>query len=151
VLGVSAATVLRWTRSGDLPALRLPGGGIRFREGALEEWLNVRATPADTLSGHGRRRVKRQADSAGDRLHAADTAWTGLPTGSRQVGIAVLRCRRKRSRKSPFPTKSAALAHYREVIEPQLRGEHPATPDLTLDLPGASCGGRARAYDHDAA
>jgi excisionase family DNA binding protein len=50
VLGVSAETVLRWTRRGDLPALRLPGGAIRFREGALEEWLNARATPADTLS-----------------------------------------------------------------------------------------------------
>lgn len=49
VLGVSAETVLRWTRRGDLPALRLPGGAIRFREGTLEEWLNARATPADTL------------------------------------------------------------------------------------------------------
>jgi integrase len=39
----------------------------------------------------------------------------------------------KRCRKSPFPTKSTALAHYRDVIEPQLRGEHPATPDLTLE------------------
>ena len=29
----------------------------------------------------------------------------------------------KRRRKSPFPSKSAALAHYRDVIEPQLRGE----------------------------
>jgi len=30
-----------------------------------------------------------------------------------------------RRRKSPFPTKSAALAHYRDVIEPTLRGEAP--------------------------
>lgn len=37
-----------------------------------------------------------------------------------------------RRRKSPFPTKSAALAHYREVIEPQLRGEPLAQPDVTL-------------------
>lgn len=36
-----------------------------------------------------------------------------------------------RRRKSPFPTKSAALAHYREVIEPEVRGEsRPA--DYTL-------------------
>src|SRR4051794_33174417 len=36
-----------------------------------------------------------------------------------------------RRRKSPFPTKHAALRHYREVIEPQLRGEHQSA-DLTL-------------------
>ena len=37
----------------------------------------------------------------------------------------------KRRRKSPFPTKSAALRHYRDVIEPELRGDRP-TRDLTL-------------------
>ncbi len=37
-----------------------------------------------------------------------------------------------RQRKSPFPTKSAALAHYRDIIEPQLRGDAPAAPDVTL-------------------
>jgi integrase len=38
----------------------------------------------------------------------------------------------KRRRKSPFPSKSAALAHYRDLIEPELRGEAPAAPELTL-------------------
>lgn len=37
-----------------------------------------------------------------------------------------------RRRKSPFPSKSAALAHYRQVIEPQLRGEAGSAPDITL-------------------
>src|SRR5262245_41177357 len=37
-----------------------------------------------------------------------------------------------RRRKSPFPSKSAALAHYRDVIEPQLRGEAPSHQELTL-------------------
>src|SRR5215211_7788000 len=37
-----------------------------------------------------------------------------------------------RRRKSPFPTKSAALQHYRDHIEPQLRGEPVARPDMTL-------------------
>src|SRR5215213_9710243 len=37
-----------------------------------------------------------------------------------------------RRRKSPFPTKSAALAWYRDVIEPQLRWERAAAPELTL-------------------
>lgn len=44
LLGVSAETVLRWTRRGDLPAFRLPGGALRYREDALDEWLAERAT-----------------------------------------------------------------------------------------------------------
>jgi integrase len=36
-----------------------------------------------------------------------------------------------RRRKSPFPSKSAALCHFRDVIEPQLRGEAPRR-ELTL-------------------
>jgi excisionase family DNA binding protein len=44
LLGVSTETVLRWTRRGDLPAIRLPGGAIRFREDELDEWLVARAT-----------------------------------------------------------------------------------------------------------
>lgn len=38
----------------------------------------------------------------------------------------------QRRRKSPFATKSAALAHYREHIEPQLLGEPAPLPELTL-------------------
>ena len=46
VLDVSCETVLRWSRRGDLPAIRLPGGAIRFREDVLEAWLCAReATP----------------------------------------------------------------------------------------------------------
>jgi excisionase family DNA binding protein len=45
LLGVSPETVLRWTRRGDLPAIRLPGGAIRFREDDLRGWLEERATP----------------------------------------------------------------------------------------------------------
>ena len=37
-----------------------------------------------------------------------------------------------RRRKSPFPSKSAALAHYRDVIEPHLRGDPVPLPQLTL-------------------
>jgi excisionase family DNA binding protein len=48
LLGVSTETVLRWTRRGQLPAIRLPGGAIRYREGDLESWLAARATVADT-------------------------------------------------------------------------------------------------------
>jgi integrase len=38
----------------------------------------------------------------------------------------------RRRRVSPFPTKSAALKHYRDVIEPRLRGEPEPLPELTL-------------------
>jgi excisionase family DNA binding protein len=44
LLGVSAETVLRWTRRGELPAIRLPGGAIRIREEDLERFLEERAT-----------------------------------------------------------------------------------------------------------
>jgi excisionase family DNA binding protein len=48
-LGVSAETVLRWTRRGDLPGFRLPGGALRFREDDLDQWLALRATLPATL------------------------------------------------------------------------------------------------------
>ena len=38
----------------------------------------------------------------------------------------------ERRRVSPFPSKSAALKHFRDVIEPQLRGESAPLADLTL-------------------
>jgi excisionase family DNA binding protein len=43
-LAVSPETVLRWTRRGELPGLRLPSGAIRYRPADLEEWLGVRST-----------------------------------------------------------------------------------------------------------
>jgi excisionase family DNA binding protein len=57
LLGVSAETILRWTRRGELPAIRLPGGAIRYRENDLEGWLEERATPARGVVEHpaGRR------------------------------------------------------------------------------------------------
>jgi integrase len=52
--------------------------------------------------------------------------------GSGRWGLRYYDAAGGRQRKSPFPTKSAALAHYRDVIEPQLRGEHSQAPDVTL-------------------
>lgn len=43
-LGLSTETVLRWTRRGDLPAIRLPGGALRYLEHDLDDWLAHRAT-----------------------------------------------------------------------------------------------------------
>ena len=45
-LNVSAHSVLRWARRGDLPAFKLPGGAIRYRRDELEAWLESRATRA---------------------------------------------------------------------------------------------------------
>jgi len=44
LLGMSSETVLRWVRRGEMPATRLPGGVIRFRQDDLEAWLEERAT-----------------------------------------------------------------------------------------------------------
>jgi excisionase family DNA binding protein len=44
MLSVSAETVLRWTRRGELSAFRLPGGAIRYDAAELERWLGEHAT-----------------------------------------------------------------------------------------------------------
>jgi len=44
LLGVSAETVLRWTRRGRLPGFRLPGGALRYRPDAIDAWLDEHAT-----------------------------------------------------------------------------------------------------------
>ena len=46
-LGVCTETVLRWTRAGNLPAFRLPGGALRYREDDLLRWLEDRQVKED--------------------------------------------------------------------------------------------------------
>ncbi len=48
IICVSTETVLRWTRRGELPAIRLTSGALRYREAELEAWLAARSTGADT-------------------------------------------------------------------------------------------------------
>jgi excisionase family DNA binding protein len=43
-LGVSPETVLRWTRARKVPAVRLPGGALRYREEAIEAWIKGQET-----------------------------------------------------------------------------------------------------------
>ena len=52
--------------------------------------------------------------------------------GPNRWGLRFYDAAGKRRRKSPFPSKSAALAYYRDVIEPGLRGEEPAPAESTL-------------------
>jgi excisionase family DNA binding protein len=48
MLGVSAETILRWTRRGELSAIRLPSGQIRYREEEIDGWLAERTTVTTT-------------------------------------------------------------------------------------------------------
>jgi excisionase family DNA binding protein len=45
-LGVSTGALLRWTRAGKVPAVKLPSGAVRYRPGELEVWLDAHATAA---------------------------------------------------------------------------------------------------------
>ena len=65
-LGVSAETVLRWTRRGEVPALRLPSGAIRYRPAQIEEWLAARQLQNDSdPAGNNRAGVRNLADAGG--------------------------------------------------------------------------------------
>jgi excisionase family DNA binding protein len=59
---VSPETILRWTRRGTLPAIRLPGGAIRYRPDELESWLADRATSLHRV---------RESDQRPTALHRA--------------------------------------------------------------------------------
>jgi excisionase family DNA binding protein len=69
---VNPETVLRWTRRGDLPAVRLPGGPIRYRPEDLDAWLLARTTG--------------KADGAAEKCEQPDA-----PPAERQDTAAILR------------------------------------------------------------
>jgi excisionase family DNA binding protein len=45
-LGVSTGALLRWTRAGRVPAVKLPSGAVRYRPEQIEQWLNEQTTKA---------------------------------------------------------------------------------------------------------
>ncbi len=49
-INVSTETVLRWTRLGELPAIRLPSGQLRYREAEVEARIAEWATPSRGVS-----------------------------------------------------------------------------------------------------
>jgi integrase len=52
--------------------------------------------------------------------------------GPHRWGLRYYDANGQRRRKSPFPSKTAALDHYRNVIEPELRGDPVPMPEITL-------------------
>jgi excisionase family DNA binding protein len=43
-LGISTGALLRWTRAGRVPAVKLPSGAVRYRPEEIDAWLAERAT-----------------------------------------------------------------------------------------------------------
>ena len=84
--GVSVETVLRWTRRGELPALRLPGGALRYRpeelELLLEEW-RVGPEVADAA-------MRRHASNSSGHVRVRTVALITPPTqtGEEEEGDA---------------------------------------------------------------
>ena len=110
---MSPETVLRWTRRGELPAIRLPGGAIRFRTAEIEAWLEERATPRRGVltTSAGRRPVAHGYRSVAAN-HPAKTRRTEMPATQRgqayrlgpdRWGLRYYDAAGRRRRKSPFP------------------------------------------------
>ena len=67
MLGVSTGALLRWRRAGQVPAVKLPSGAVRYRPEAIEAWLAERE----------------MANGATEEVSAA-------PDAVRQVGVSSL-------------------------------------------------------------
>jgi excisionase family DNA binding protein len=46
-LGISTGALLRWTRAGRIPAVKLPSGAIRYAPERINAWLETQATAGD--------------------------------------------------------------------------------------------------------
>lgn len=83
LLGVSAETILRWYRRGEIPAVKLPGGAIRFREDVLDAWIVERATP-------GRGALTTTSDAAQDgRYRVSRSSPLSTDVGDSRSGVAL--------------------------------------------------------------
>jgi excisionase family DNA binding protein len=49
LLGVSAGALLRWTRAGLVPALKLPSGAVRYRPEEIDAWLEGQKMAGDSV------------------------------------------------------------------------------------------------------
>lgn len=48
-LNVSLSTVMRWTKAGEIPVIRMPTGTLRYRPEAIDAWLIDRNGTDSTL------------------------------------------------------------------------------------------------------
>jgi excisionase family DNA binding protein len=46
-LGVSTSALLRWTRAGRVPAVKLPSGAVRYVPERIDVWLEAQAMVGD--------------------------------------------------------------------------------------------------------
>jgi predicted site-specific integrase-resolvase len=46
-LGVSSGALLRWTRAGKVPAVKLPSGAVRYIPTEIDRWLVERSVAGD--------------------------------------------------------------------------------------------------------
>jgi excisionase family DNA binding protein len=51
MLGISTGALLRWTRAGRVPALKLPSGAVRYRPEQIDAWLEQHETAGDATRG----------------------------------------------------------------------------------------------------
>jgi excisionase family DNA binding protein len=50
-LGISTGALLRWTRAGKVPAVKLPSGAIRYVPEQIEAWLGAQVMADDGTEG----------------------------------------------------------------------------------------------------
>lgn len=81
MLGVSAETVLRWTRCGELRGYRMPGttrGRLRYRADEVDAWLAEHAT-----AGDGTEKVSPIPDAT--RQTGVSSRTSPIPLGKRRA------------------------------------------------------------------
>jgi excisionase family DNA binding protein len=69
--GVAGDTVYRWIKSGRLSAIKLPGGGYRFRREHLAAFDESCSTPPATTAPVAMSDLRRDAFEVGRRMSAA--------------------------------------------------------------------------------
>jgi excisionase family DNA binding protein len=84
-LGVSAGALLRWTRAGQVPAVKLPSGAIRYAPERIDAWLRERelgAAEREVSPTHADRAQRRGYASV--PLRSSPTRSSGNPTGKNE-------------------------------------------------------------------
>jgi excisionase family DNA binding protein len=75
-LGVSTGALLRWTRAGQVPAVKLPSGAVRYVPDEIDAWLGEHSTAGDATRG---------VSATPDATRQRDANVSGSATPSRRV------------------------------------------------------------------